>query len=107
MWCIANNERTGIPFPVRHVENTQTISLFVRHGPGEPTCPGAWPAPEPAGLRSLRRAVARILPCHRANVRTAAHSGCGRRENHDETVVADRRGLRADTRRCAGDRREP
>lgn len=27
MWCIANNERTGILFPVRHAENMQTITL--------------------------------------------------------------------------------
>src|SRR5207245_11563985 len=60
------------------------------------------------GTRARQRWITRILPRQRANVRTAAKTATravGRRENHAETVVAGRRGLRADDRRCAGDRR--
>src|SRR5215472_3210205 len=100
MWRIANNERTGILFPVRHAEkqNMQTITLsgrprWTRTGLGFPACrPGRiWRTVGPRGggrrpgeglgsaaeLPSLERMFARVLPCHRANVRTAAKSAVG------------------------------
>lgn len=48
MWCIANNERTGIPSPARYAENTDTIAVPARPQP----TPGA------AGSRSRPGALA-------------------------------------------------
>ena len=62
MWCLANNGRTGIPFPVRYAENIQTMTVSGRPGAaGRPAA--ARPAELPGGgdgvldMPAVRRTV--------------------------------------------------